>query len=322
MQMRKRSAFTLIELLVVIAIIAILIGLLLPAVQKVREAAARSQCQNNLKQIGLAMQNYHDVYKFLPPGWATSPNGSVAPSPGWSWGVIILPYLEQANLYTTLNPDLATPGAPKASNTTINGQTPYQLALPVYLCPSDPGTTLNPNTILQSYALSNYVCNRMVLGPGGLDGSSKQSNMKLVSIMDGTSNTFLVGERDTYTNIGATWAARSSSSSASFEGRPGLGLNHPCPNEPAGTLPPTGTGCGPNADERLGFTSNHSGGCNFVFADGSVHFLSNSIDADPNDHYGNFPILQVSPGPPSAHNFTLQNLYNPVDGNVINGTLF
>src|ERR1700757_1706629 len=104
--------FTLIELLVVIAIIAILIGLLVPAVQKVRQAAARIQCENNLHQIGLGLHMYNDSYQKLPAGWITSVTNN-GPSPGWSWSVLILPYIEQGNLYTAISPDTTgTTGAP------------------------------------------------------------------------------------------------------------------------------------------------------------------------------------------------------------------
>src|SRR6516165_3706706 len=102
----QHQGFTLIELLVVIAIIGVLLGLLVPAVQKVRESAARLQCQNNLKQMGLALHNYHDAQQSLPPGYAavaSYSDGATDTTPGWGWAVFVLPYLEQDNLYRQID---------------------------------------------------------------------------------------------------------------------------------------------------------------------------------------------------------------------------
>src|SRR5438132_2409602 len=131
--MRKatRLGFTLIELLVVIAIIAILIALLVPAVQKVREAAARLQCKNNLKQIGLAFHNYHATYKCFPPGFTSAAASKDGPSlgPGWGWGAHLLPYLDQGNVFNQIDftRDITHPA---------NAQARVR-SLSVFLCPSD-----------------------------------------------------------------------------------------------------------------------------------------------------------------------------------------
>jgi prepilin-type N-terminal cleavage/methylation domain-containing protein/prepilin-type processing-associated H-X9-DG protein len=288
---QRRRGFTLIELLVVIAIIAILIGLLLPAVQKVREAAARSKCTNSLKQIGLAMHQYNDTYGTLPPGHVTTLAGN-APNPGWSWATLILPFMEQTALYNLINPDTTgNVGAPGANAL-------LQTPLSILRCPSDSGTPIN--TALNNYGTSNYVVNREVVGPGRTNGNNVRNPLSIQGILDGSSQCILVGERDYTKNTGATWV-RANQTSGSYEGRPGQGMNIP---NPGGA---TGTG----NNERLDFSSLHTNGCNFLFGDGSVHFLTNGISTDPSDNWANFPASQ--------NNFTFQNLIHPMDGKPITG---
>src|SRR4051794_22115856 len=147
---RKRAAFTLIELLVVIAIIAILIGLLLPAVQKVREAAARAKCQNNLKQIALGLHNYESANGCFPPGYRdTRPD--TQPGPGWGWPAFLLPYVEQSALHSQIDPEHTLLG----NGLDIATPTPQTLTrLSVYVCPSDSGPPTNAN--YDNHASANY----------------------------------------------------------------------------------------------------------------------------------------------------------------------
>jgi len=291
---RGRSAFTLIELLVVIAIIAILIGLLLPAVQKVREAAARMQCQNNLKQLGLALHTYQDTYQKLPNG--SSFDGSYNPTTvrQRSWTVLLLPYLEQDNLYRAMNLNLRG-----LDNATIgsSGRTNLQLIqgnLKLALCPSDGDSTIPktrtdeaPGVIL---GLTNYAASMgdhrnasgtgwdfgggvfYDFGNGSVNGATTRGvisrgnyGASFGEITDGLSNTFIIGEVVPGWCLWQDWGYQSFATTA-------FTINH------ANRLFANGTYGASDAVNCITFRSKHTGGANFVFGDGSVKFLTDSID--------------------------------------------
>jgi len=217
---KKRSGFTLIELLVVIAIIAILIALLVPAVQKVRDAAARTQCINNLKNIGLALHGYHDTYKMLPPGCAADkkPDGSLYAAWGSSWKVFVLPFIEQGALFSKWQfPDGVTiintqgSGYQNSNNTALVNN----VTIPVYRCPSTalpPFYTVSYNNgsiemfttytgISGSYIDTGFISVSAGTAPGTggiVSGGGvlfPNSKVALTGITDGTSNTVMVGEQ-------------------------------------------------------------------------------------------------------------------------------
>lgn len=227
---RPRTAFTLIELLVVIAIIAVLIALLLPAVQQAREAARRTQCKNNLKQIGLALHNYHDMANAFPPGYIYNPNTG-APWLGWSWQTMLLPQFDQAPLYNQMS-SAVSPSMNSGMPSTISW-TATQTTMAALRCPSDVGSEVvptidipGPNTAantpgtrvaaVNNYGRSNYFG---VVGFNGTNSTSavtsglaagttvttsvfrgsfgENSRMGLRDMTDGSSNVVVVGERYT-----------------------------------------------------------------------------------------------------------------------------
>ncbi len=291
---RRRWAFTLIELLVVIAIIAILIALLVPAVQKVREAAARLSCQNNLKQLALACHAFHDTRKILP--YDNSPEAGNSPTwgmggPNWSWIAHALPYFEQAPLYN----QIASLGGGNIDNVTLqqayNANKLIATTISVLLCPSDnpnPNDMNNRADLGNTIGLTNYQgvsganwewggfnvagtgrTNGDKYGLGDGDGiffrGDAKFKIKLTDIRDGTSNTFMIGEDLPDYNQWCSWPYSNNA----------VGT---CAIPPNYQMPPQMAASPGNWPTTYSFRSLHTGGLQFAYADASVHFISASID--------------------------------------------
>jgi prepilin-type N-terminal cleavage/methylation domain-containing protein/prepilin-type processing-associated H-X9-DG protein len=291
---RIRSAFTLIELLVVIAIIAVLIGLLLPAVQKVREAASRLRCQNNLKQIGLALHGYHDRSERFPPGY-TSTNQMSDSGTGWGWAAHLLPDVEQEPLFRRI--DFTLPLSASQHSVVVSQN------LSLFRCPSDVRQEpirqtdfVNSGGLTGELARSNYVGNYgntpflnespsvltthlVIDGISGRGVFFRNSRTRIADITDGTSNTFAVGEKSSNGTL-ASWAGvlpqatwRSQNDIASYGGIPtnlpaAMVLGHACRQHPPSSA----------AGVAEDFSAPHSNGVNFLFLDGSVRAVRTSID--------------------------------------------
>jgi len=313
----RRRAFTLIELLVVIAIIAILIALLVPAVQKVREAAARTQCINNLKNIGLALHACHDTNKRLPPGTSTDqkPWGSGG-GHGSSWKVFILPYIEQGNLYSKWQ-FTGGSGWENVNNTNLVDQ----VTIPVYRCPSTTLPEFYINNVAQNgTSRQMFSCYTGIAGSYNMGYSDPNianttccdansgfvsaagvlfpnSTIKLVEITDGTSNTIMVGEQSAHLRDAAGQNITGAYGAITSQGPHGwiMGTSN-------GDQPPNGQnramntttvrysinqmglsltsgGTTQNAGSNVPLSSNHTGGANMLFADGTVRYWPNSVTA-------------------------------------------
>jgi prepilin-type N-terminal cleavage/methylation domain-containing protein/prepilin-type processing-associated H-X9-DG protein len=294
---RFRGAFTLIELLVVIAIIAVLIGLLLPAVQKVREAAARMSCQNNLKQIGLALHNYHDTNGHLPAGSLWIPPGFDRAAAESTWITWILPFIEQDNLYKTAD---FTRGFGQGTNNHPNNRIGSTILKP-FLCPSDGDVEVSNWGASRVWARGNYVANNGI-GPmteTTVPNTTRpqgvfmlNSKHKITDITDGSTNTVFVSElikapgtvTDSVNNGGSDWRGVMHYSEGPLY-QHNYTPNSPVPDEVRRGMcvnivqaPCLGTTTSWNP-KRIVFTarSRHAGGVNTLMGDASVRFVSNSI---------------------------------------------
>jgi prepilin-type N-terminal cleavage/methylation domain-containing protein len=273
-----RQAFTLLELLIVLAIVAVLLGLLLPAVQKLRDAAARLKCANNLHQIGLAAHQYHDTMRSLPPGMRSLAVRN-QPYPFASWLTMLLPYVEQGALWN------ATVTAYQQTRSPYKNPPHLGLAtvIPIFACPADP----RADQVQFAPRDKFYVALTSYLGVEGEDLYSqdgvlfRDSAVRFAEITDGLSNTLLAGERPASADCQFGWwyagAGQRFSGSAEME----LGVREP------NLMPVTKGSCPPgiysfapgslsNQCDMFHFWSPHIGGAFFLFADGSIHFLSYS----------------------------------------------
>ena len=290
--MRRRTAFTLIELLVVIAIIAILIALLLPAVQQAREAARRTQCKNNLKQLGLALHNYHDTFNRFPSCvfWTdVNQDGQADDDTGhWAWGTMLLPQIDQSPLYNRFQAGTLTPAQVYALDNSL-----LRTVLPAFRCPTDTGPDMCDTArdldflgtgTQRLISCSNYVASNDDNDVADYGDTSVNSNtgmfpmavcLRMRDMSDGTSNTIAIGERDSL-DIGDCDHEASTIFAVETWNQA---------DDDDGAECVVGTGDRPinfrgDTEEDESFSSFHTGGAHFLMGDGAVRFISENIAHD------------------------------------------
>jgi prepilin-type N-terminal cleavage/methylation domain-containing protein/prepilin-type processing-associated H-X9-DG protein len=289
--MARKRAFTLIELLVVLGILAILLALLLPAVQRAREAARNFQCRSHLKQIALAVHNYHDSHGRLAVAlyrpWKRN---------GWAWGAMTLPYLDQGNLYASL--DLNNRSLPEAAGDPETLPR-LQSMIPVLQCPSDsaagalnterPYLGLVPGTTIYLGRANYKGCAGGTNTTGGTLVTYDDPSISFRDVTDGLTTTFLIGEATSGTPPGSTqsqcaavWAGGQSMQSVSANGQVALDTYLAVAGSGMFQLQ-TGQWAGGTHEPSAGFGSQHSGGANFAMCDGSVRFINENIDWSDQD---------------------------------------
>lgn len=340
-QVKRQRGFTLIELLVVIAIIAVLIALLLPAVQQVREAARRTQCKNNLKQFGLALHNYHDVHRCFPMGYLGRDVRVISNNNNrqFGWGAYLLPYIEQNALYAQI--DFSEPAIMHSFQTpSINeNEKLFRSQLPGFLCPSDTRRPVETDNIpfitephYEDMAASSYVANFGTNGflPGrpnirwsehrnlGGDNASGvgpfgiNSRTKIRDFVDGTSNTVMLGEKEggndnrVVENKQIFYNVKRAFWGVIVEKTSVLSSGYHRPNRPVSY----------DGKYRGPFSSLHSGGVQVCMADGSVRFVSDNIDSAAEDDLNAIPDIRNT-GQRAAVYGTWQALCDMNDGMVI-----
>lgn len=276
----QSRGFTLVELLVVIAIIGVLVGLLLPAVQAAREAARRMQCSNNLKQLGLALHNYHDTYKKFPighqlTGWRDSNGGRGGSAFAWSWS--ILPFIEQGNLYNQFDPRFVLAQMPPITNNGVLATTP----LATFSCPSDTKPPRANQGAIKMAATSSYQASSAsydaygtnALKNNGLLTADQRATYSFSDAIDGTSNTIVLNEskwRMTKNNNNRSRIYGGTDRENWAQGA----VNNSCDQ---GNWAINWTEAEGNPQPTRTMSSEHVGGAMAAFGDGSVHFISENI---------------------------------------------